>query len=55
MRQISREKTAAWLDANGKKALAYICLALGFDEPMGYARFEEFSKTLQPGNTKILD
>ncbi len=55
LRRISRGKTADYFAAHGEKALPFICLILGFDEPMGYAKFEAFSKTLQPGNAAVLD
>ena len=57
LRRISRAGNAAWFKTNGKQALPYLCLILGYDEPMGYARFEAFSRTLHAddGAVKVLD
>ncbi|MCK5805612.1 MAG: hypothetical protein KAI66_22460, partial [Lentisphaeria bacterium] len=54
-RRIVREQTASYFAAKGKKVIPYLSLILGVDEPMGYAKFGAFSKTLQPGNKAVLD
>ncbi len=53
--EIIRQAAASYIEKEANKLKPYMALVEVIDEPMGYATFSNFSRTLQPENKAVLD